>query len=68
MEVIVQLLRRLAPPFVWVSRDIVQLKTKERTTKQDTFQNTALTTASLRKEIIIETNLFLSYFKIEAVE
>ena len=36
MEVIVQLWRRVAPPFVWVSRDIVQLKTKEKTTKHDT--------------------------------
>ena len=36
MEVIIQLWRRVAPPFVWVSRDIVQLKTKEKTTKHDT--------------------------------
>jgi hypothetical protein len=48
VEVIVQLLRRLAPPFVWVSRDIVQLKTKEKTTKQDTCQ-AILETGSGRK-------------------
>ena len=35
LSVIVHLWRRVAPPFVWVSKDIVQLKTKEKTTKHD---------------------------------